>query len=93
MDAARDCSSAKMSNAARLVFALSCLAGSGCAPVVYGRVVSDIRVANGFISVDRCLLKQSAYHRVGLSECETENYYIGKAVVPVQSTTTPWQKQ
>ncbi len=82
-----------MTNTARLVLALCCFAGAGCAPNVYGRVVSDVRVANGYISVDRCILKQRGYRELGLSNCETENYYIGKAVVPVQSTTSTWERQ
>ena len=65
----------------------------GCAPAVYGRVVSDVRVANGYISVDRCLLKQGAYHGIAVTDCQTENNYIGKSVVPIRSTggarTTP----
>ena len=82
-----------MTNTARLVLALACLTGGGCAPNVYGRVVSDVRVADGYISVDRCVLKQRAYHQVAVSDCKTENYYIGKAVVPIQSTTSAWQQQ
>jgi hypothetical protein len=58
----------------------------GCAPAVYGRVVSDVRVANGYISVDRCVLTQGAYHGIAVSDCHTENYYIGKSVVPIRST-------
>jgi hypothetical protein len=71
-----------------LALAFTCMT-SGCAPSVYGRVVSDVRVGNGFISVDRCVLKQHSFHRISVSDCETENYYIGKAVIPVQSTTSP----
>jgi len=59
----------------------------GCAPAVYGRVVSDVRVANGYICVDRCLLTQGANHAIALSDCRTENYYIGKSVVPIRSTS------
>lgn len=57
----------------------------GCTPTVYGRVVSDVRIANGYISVDRCLLKQRPYHGIAVSDCQTEDYYIGRAVVPVRS--------
>ncbi|HET7538427.1 MAG TPA: hypothetical protein VFK05_01100 [Polyangiaceae bacterium] len=68
-----------------LVFALAGLAVA-CSPEVYGRVVSDVRIANGFISIDRCLLKQASYHRVAVRDCHTENYYIGQTVVPKQTS-------
>ena len=63
---------------------------AGCAPTVYGRVVSDVRVGNGYISVDRCQLKQRAFHGISVRDCETEDYYIGKAVIPVRSATAAW---
>lgn len=81
-----------MTRTLRLAMALSCLAGVGCSPTVYGRVVSDVRVANGYISVDRCLLTQRAYHGMALRNCQTENYYIGKSVIPVSATTSDWQR-
>ena len=62
------------------------MAGAGaCSPLTAGRVVSDIRVADGYISVDRCVL-QRTIGGVRVGNCRTENYYIGKTVIPIHST-------
>jgi hypothetical protein len=56
----------------------------GCSPsVVTARVVSDVRIANGWISVDRCDLAQVFRQGYRTINCKTENYYIGKAAMPI----------
>lgn len=70
----------------RWCFVLSVsLFAAACAPGVSGRVVSDVRISGGWISVDRCLLQQVVGQGVRVRNCQTENYYLGKSAVPLRS--------
>jgi hypothetical protein len=59
-----------------------------CAPAISGRVVSDVRIANGWISIDRCQLQQVIGQGIRVRNCETENYYLGQAATPIRSSIT-----
>ncbi len=69
-----------------LLVALLASLPTACATNVYGRVISDVRIANGWISVDRCELQQGYAHGVHVANCHTENYYLGAAAIPQRST-------
>ena len=56
---------------------------AGCSSAVNGRVVGDVRIANGWISVDRCALKAVPGRGYVIGDCKTENYYLGKMAVPI----------
>jgi hypothetical protein len=73
-----------------LQFAVPCLAFvcSACTAPVLGRVVSDVRVGNGWISVDKCELEQLPMRGLRVRNCQTQNYYVGSATVAAPHTAT-----
>ena len=73
----------------RLTALVAVLGANGCAPYLVGRVVSDVRIAHGWISVDRCQIKQVPFHGYEVTDCQTANYYVGAGAMPVRTTLGP----
>jgi hypothetical protein len=72
----------RKTSALALVFVAFC--SNACVHHGSGRVVGDVRVANGWISIDRCELSAVAYKSYAITNCTTENVYIGPGFVPKQ---------
>ena len=67
---------------------LSLALSTGCTPTSVGTVVSDVRIASGWISVDRCDLVQVMGSTYRLRHCATANYYLGPNAIPRLTTTS-----